>query len=376
MTRKTYCDNLLWQSGLTLLAPQSVARGRWGYLRPDGSWAMPPRFAFAWPFTEGVAAVREDGRMGYIRPDGSEALPFRYLSAGQFEKDLSEVKTETGMGVIRRDGSFALEPRFEFVWRGEWKGRDVFRTDGKDGRHALFDFDGATLLPPRDGDFFPLDFGLLAVERDDRWGVATEDGRFVVPPEYGNVSGFDERGWGWCSADRGESEQGPTVFFDREGRIVLAPDVDYAEPFFNDLAVARRDGKWGAIDREGRTVLPFRFDHAKAFSEGLFPVFAASGESDEWGDRNGDWLFVRPDGEAAFPDRFENAEPFEEGIAWCEAKNGRWGPFLRDEGRFLVPPVYDDPGWESGPFLSGWKNGEELMNWFDRSGRIVVPQTT
>ena len=41
-----------------------------------------------------------------------------------------------------------------------------------------------------------------------------------------------------------------------------------------------------------------------------------------------------------------------------------------------MPPVYDDPGWESGPFLSGWQNGEELMNWFDRSGRIVVPQTT
>jgi hypothetical protein len=357
----------------SILLPQSVDRERWGFIRPDGSWAMPPRFAFAWPFTEGVAAVRKDDRMGYICPDGSEALPFRYLRAGQFEKGRSEVETETGMGVIRPDGSFALEPRFEFVWRDEWKGRDVFRTDGKDGRHALFDFDGNELLPPRDGDFFPLDFGLLAVERDGRWGVAAEDGRFVVPPEYGNVSGFDERGW--CCGDRGLGEDGPTVFFDREGRAVLAPDVDHAESFFDDLAVARRDGKWGAIDREGQTVLPFRFDGAMAVSEGLFSVFAATGEPDEWGDRAGHWCFVRPDGEAAFPDRFETAEPFEDGIAWCEAKNGRWGPFLRDEGRFLVPPVYDEPGWESGPFLSGWKNGEELMNWFDRSGRIVAPQT-
>ncbi len=101
---------------LQLLLPQSVALGRWGYLRPDGSWAMPPQFAFAWPFSEGVAAVRKGDRMGYLRPDGSEALPFRYLRAGDFEKGRSEVETETGMGVIRPDGSFVLEPRFEFIW--------------------------------------------------------------------------------------------------------------------------------------------------------------------------------------------------------------------------------------------------------------------
>ena len=351
-----------------LLLPQSVALGRWGYLRPDGSWAMPPQFAFAWPFSEGVAAVRKGDRMGYLRPDGSEALPFHYLRAGEFEKGRSEVETETGMGVIRPDGSFVLEPRFEFIWRQEWKGRDVFRTDGKDGRHALYDFDGNEILPPRADDFFAIDFGLLAVEKDGLWGIATADGRFVVPPVFQNIDGFDERGW--SCADRGRD--GPTVFFDREGRIALAPDVDHADPFFDDLAAARRDGKWGAIDREGRTVLPFRFGHVEAFSEGLFSVF--TGDCDESGFlSNGEWSFVRPDGGPAFPDRFETASPFHNGIAWCEAKGGRWGPFLR-EGRFLVPPIYDDAGWESGPFLSGWKNDDELENWFDRSGRIIVPE--
>lgn len=353
---------------LATLLPQSVAAGRWGYLRPDGSWAMAPGFAFARPFSEGVASVRKGEFMGYLRPDGSEALPFRYLRAGEFEKSRSEVETETGMGVIRPDGSFVLEPRFKFVWRDEWKGLDAFRTDGQDGRHALYDFDGNMLIPPRDGDFFPLDFGLLAMEKDDRWGIATEDGRFVVPPEFRDVCGFDDRGW--CCAERGDD--GPTAFLDREGRIVLAPDVDHADSFFGDFAAARRDGKWGAINREGRTVLPFRFGAVNGFSDGLFSVFA--GDCDEDGFlSNGDWRFVHPDGAPAFPDHFGATAPFQDGIAWCEAENGRWGPFLR-EGRFLVPPVYDDPGWECGPFLSGWKNDDELMNWFDRSGRIIVPE--
>lgn len=146
-------------------------------------------------------------------------------------------------GYICPDGSSALEPRFKWVDHDEWKGRDVFKTDDTDGRHALYDFNGNEILPPRDED------GLLS---------------------------------------------------------------------------------------------------------------------------NGDWQFVRPDGKVAFPDRFDAVAPFEDGIAWCEAKGGRWGPFLR-EGLFLVPPIYDDVGWEVGPFMSGWKNGDELMNWFDKSGRIVVP---
>ena len=124
----------------------------------------------------------------------------------------------------------------------------------------------------------------------------------------------------------------------------------------------------------GRTALPFRFDGVDTFSEGLFPVFKAAHPGDP-DDPRGEWSFVRPDGEPAFPDRFETASPFDNGIAWCEAKGGRWGPFLR-EGRFLVPPIYDDPGWESGPFLSGWKSDDELENWFDRAGRIIVPAAT
>ena len=349
------------------LLPQSIAPKRWGYLRPDGSWALAPQFEFAWPFHEGVAAARRNGLTGFIQPDGSEALPFRYLFADKFEAGRAIVKTETGMGVIRGDGSFVIEPRFEFIWHDEWKGHDVFKTDGQDGLHALFDMDGNMLLPPRDEDFFTLDFGLLAVEKDGRWGIATEYNQFVVPPQCRNISGFDERGWACADIDR----DGPTIFFDRDGRVALAPDVDDASPFHHDMAAARCGSKRGAIDREGRTALPFRFGSVGAFAEGLFPVF--TGECDEDGFlSNGDWLFVTPDGEAAFPDRFDAVTPFENGFAWCEARNGGWGPFLRD-GRFLVPPVYEDIGWSSGPFLSGWENDDELMNWFDRSGRIVLP---
>ena len=109
--------------------------------------------------------------------------------------------------------------------------------------------------------------------------------------------------------------------------------------------------RWGYLRPDGSWAMPPQFAFAWPFSEGVAAV--------RKGDRMG---YLRPDGS-------------ENGIAWCEAKCGRWGPFLR-EGRFLVPPIYDDPGWECGPFLSGWKTGDELENWFDRAGRIIVPAAT
>ena len=37
--------------------------GKWGYVKPDGSWAMEPRFTRARSFTDGLAAVSEKGEV-------------------------------------------------------------------------------------------------------------------------------------------------------------------------------------------------------------------------------------------------------------------------------------------------------------------------
>lgn len=38
-------------------------RGKWGYLKPDGNWAMEPKFTKARTFTDGLAAVSEKGEV-------------------------------------------------------------------------------------------------------------------------------------------------------------------------------------------------------------------------------------------------------------------------------------------------------------------------
>ena len=45
------------------LAAAKEPGGKWGYLKPDGSWAIEPRFSRARAFTDGLAAVSEKGEV-------------------------------------------------------------------------------------------------------------------------------------------------------------------------------------------------------------------------------------------------------------------------------------------------------------------------
>ena len=74
MTRKTYCGNLLWQSGLTLLAPNAAAeKGKvLGRGEPDAETvgqALAYRKALArrpdWNHPIAVAVVEVCGNVGY-----------------------------------------------------------------------------------------------------------------------------------------------------------------------------------------------------------------------------------------------------------------------------------------------------------------------
>ena len=44
--------------------------GKWGYLRPDGSWGLAPKYTKARAFTDGLAAVSEQGELE-LGPEGA-----------------------------------------------------------------------------------------------------------------------------------------------------------------------------------------------------------------------------------------------------------------------------------------------------------------
>ena len=95
--------------------------GKVGFFAPHGKIAVPPKYDYAMPFSEGRAAVCEScaetqegehravrgGRWGYIDRRGRLAIPLRFEEAGSFENGRARVRLGGAWRYIRTDGSAA-----------------------------------------------------------------------------------------------------------------------------------------------------------------------------------------------------------------------------------------------------------------------------
>ncbi|MCP3138609.1 WG repeat-containing protein [Pyxidicoccus xibeiensis] len=67
-------------------------KGRYGFIDRKGTQVIAPRFkAVVGGFWQGVAPVKEDALFGYIHPDGNWAIPPRFTSAQPFAHGLAAV---------------------------------------------------------------------------------------------------------------------------------------------------------------------------------------------------------------------------------------------------------------------------------------------
>jgi hypothetical protein len=83
----------LFSRGVALVQESS---GLYGYIRRDGTWAVPPRFfEEAGPFSEGLALVRLNGFYGYVNAGGEFAVPPQYPRALPFSEGFAVTAVET-----------------------------------------------------------------------------------------------------------------------------------------------------------------------------------------------------------------------------------------------------------------------------------------
>src|SRR5262245_43709390 len=161
-----------------------------------------------------------------------------------------------------------------------------FREGGKDGKWGYIDRDGAVVVSPRFRDAGDFSDGLARVQTEN--GICYIDVRgkiaFVCRDELRDLD--------WTLPFRGGlasfAVKGKCGFFDRFGRVVVAPKYDDVYGFSEGLAAVnegaksigfprpaiKRGGKWGFIDQTGRLVIPLQFDEVehRGFTEGFAQV--------------------------------------------------------------------------------------------------------
>ena len=316
----------------------------WGFIDARGETRIRAKFRYVERFGEGLAAAcGADLLYGFIDPDGKWAIPPKFDAAGAFRDGLCPVRLKKRWGYIDRTGATIIEPRFARAWGF----RDGVAEVVSSGREDKTSFAVREMKK-----HFNVE------EFRGKWGLIDRTGAYLAPPRFAySESEFDHL------SDAREQELGP---LDRE-----PAEVDGASAFHDGRALGREGGKFGFVDRRGEVVLEPVWDHARHFGDGLAPVgFNEKGRPTMWGYVDGTgkvaieprFFDAAPFSEGLAAVRIE-AAPNEFNLL----TGGRWG-YIDTTGKMVIEPL-PVPG---GPFRDGLaQRGRAFTCYIDRSGRTV-----
>jgi hypothetical protein len=101
-------------SALAQLTPfYSGEKNLYGYKDSTGKVVVSPSYELAYPFTEGMAAVRIAGKYGYLDESGKEIVTPKYDFTWRFIGGFATVKLDGKFGFIDKTGKEVIPPVFE-----------------------------------------------------------------------------------------------------------------------------------------------------------------------------------------------------------------------------------------------------------------------
>jgi hypothetical protein len=258
---------------------------KWGYINRKGEWAIQPSFDKTNPFDSGIALVSIDKEWFYINTKG--------------EKILTDIKT---------DKFYDFQEGFAIIRQGDKVG--FINTSGK------------VIVPTKFNKVFNFENGYAKVREGEKWGLIDASGNYFVKTEYDGVSNF----YGTVVANIGN----------RQGLIVNGEfkEVEGAQKIWDfslgsDLTYAKKDDKIGFINNKGEWVIEPIYEKARAFVNGLAPVF-----------KDKSWGYIDASGKEVIPFQYRDAEIFsKDGLAPVKL-NKLWG-FIDKTGNLVIPDRYD-----------------------------------
>jgi hypothetical protein len=215
------------------------ATGQGGYVNRAGQLVIPPKYADANDFSEGLACV------SLPRKDGSPFGPKR-------------------TGFIDHDDNFVIAAKRSFIAQRFSEGLCVIEVEhAGDWEPSVINRHGKTVIQP--GVYSGIsDFvgGLARVVADGRVGCIDPSGRIIIPIEFDQLWQFDQG-----PLTTGE-RNGKKFILDRTGRCVheirLGHDFDLSR-MRGGFARVQANGKFGYVNSAGELTIPLQYDRAEDF---------------------------------------------------------------------------------------------------------------
>ena len=288
----------------------------WGYVNVLGEFVVPPQYAYADSFSEGLALVSFDGtRFGFINTLGQTVIPQRYQFATPFSGGLTVAGVAAASDPTVAGGQ-------DYVVYLDRSGNNIF---------GELTFAGG----------LPFSEGLAAVKgADGKYGFVNRLGQLVIPAQYDIALPFAEGRAPVLIGDK-------VGYISRRGETVIPAQFDAGDRFAEGLAAVAMSGTVGYVDQNGATVIPPQFERGGRFSDGLANVRFADGEG--YIDLLGGLVISATN--------YSDGQPFAEGLAAVRV-DGLFG-YVNERGVLAIAPQYTS----ATPFHDGLAMVETADAW-------------
>jgi len=147
--------------------------------------------ASGFKFCDGLLRVRVDSKWGYIDPEGKFAIPPHFEAAYDASEGLAVVRSKGRFGALDSRGAVAIEPTFDSLVISFRKG--VIGAKGK--RWHLLDSSGESIavLPHNMQVWGELRDDRMLVRRGERFGYINAAGELAIPPTLPEAGDFSEQ---------------------------------------------------------------------------------------------------------------------------------------------------------------------------------------
>lgn len=232
-------------------------------------FAIPPKYQYAAPFSNGLAVIAMDGQLGLINKEGKEIVR-------PFYDQMIDVKGRS----VEVDDNFDNE-----YWISTYMTANVeldvemnnignpanLFSDGlalvvKSDKYGYIDRKGYEVIKPQYLYAEPFQDGLAVVLTEEGYGFIDTTGKIVISPEYAGTFMFQEDVVLMLTQDD------ETILFNRKGKEIAVFNAELElSPYQEGLALVydRSKERYGYANKKGKLVIEPIYEQAAFFSEGL-----------------------------------------------------------------------------------------------------------
>lgn len=203
---------------------------------------------------------------------------------------------------------------------------------------------------------------VVLAKKGDLWGYMGNNGEWVIKPQYSTCFPFSngfaaiynkakrEHYFVDANNEKKLRQESPYLLksggtfsdgmipvlkgkkygvIDNSGELAVPFEYSKIYPFYDGIAIAKKDKTFYIIDKAGRATQIDGAIDVKHYSEGKAPYRAADKK----------FGFIGKDGKIAIPAKFKSVGYFSAGVAWAKMEDGLAG-FIDHDGNWVIEPQF------------------------------------